>query len=241
MNRLVKQSIAAAATLLLASAAHASLVTYEFTGTLSIGPMGDLAVPEAFSGLVSFHDRLADHDPSRTHGQFVDHRRTAVFETRIGDQDFIVRGGRTGEIDVDVYNNDPFVGVGGGADGLGIFATDQVLSMGFFQLYDPDVFHNARIPSITPPLSGLGGFFIDEGAGGIFSGWFDTFKCTTCAPATSVPEPGTLMLSGIGLLMLGYAAQRRRKVSKPLRNAAAHSAPRDTTRSRCAAKSACAF
>src|SRR4051794_5226597 len=162
MNRLIKQSVVAAATLLLAGAAHASLVTYEFTGILSIGPMGDLAVPEAFSGHVSFHDGLRDRDHSDTHGQYVDHRRTAEFATRIGDQDFIVHGGRHGEIDLDFYDNDPSVGVGGGADGLGIFATDEVLSMGFFQLYDPDVFRNDRIPSITPALSGAGGFFIDE-------------------------------------------------------------------------------
>jgi hypothetical protein len=215
MHRLVKQSAAAAATLLLASAAHASLVTYEFTGILSIGPMGDLADPEAFSGHVSFHDGLRDRDSSRTHGQYVDHRRTAEFETRIGDQDFIVHGGRSGEIDVDFYNNDPSVGVQGGADGLGIFAVNELFSMGFFQLYDPDVFHNDRIPSITPPLSGAGGFFIDEGAGRIFSGWFDTFTCTTCAPATSVAEPSTLTLSMTGLLMMGYAMHRRRKASKP--------------------------
>jgi hypothetical protein len=221
MNRFLKQGIAVVATSMLAGAAHASLVTYEFTGTLSIGPMGDLAVPEAFSGHVSFHDQLADLDPSDTHGQYVDHRRTAVFETRIGDQDFIVHGGRSGEIDVDFFDNDPSVGVGGGADGLGIFATNPFLSMGFFQLYDPDVFRNDRIPSFTPPLSGAQGFFIDEGAGEIFSGWFDSFTCTTCAPATSVPEPGTLPLAGTGLLMLGYAAHRRRKASKASRNAAA--------------------
>lgn len=221
MNRLVKQSVAAAATLLLASAAHASLVTYEFTGILSIGPLGDLADPQAFSGHISFHDGLRDRDSSDTHGQFVDHRRTAEFETRIGDQDFIVRGGRRGEIDVDFFDNDPTVGVGGGADGFGIFATNQFLSMGFFQLYDPDVFSNDRIPSITPPLSGAGGFFIDEGAGGIFSGFFDSFTCTTCAPATSVPEPSTLTLALTGLLMIGYAMQRRRKASEPPRTAAA--------------------
>jgi hypothetical protein len=93
--------------------------------------------------------------------------------------------------------------------------------MGFFQLYEPDVFHNDRIPSTTPPLSGSGGFFIDEGAGGIFSGFFDSFTCTTCAPATSVPEPSTLTLSATGLLMMGYVAYRRRKVQKPSRNAAA--------------------
>jgi len=210
---LVKRSVAAVATLMLASAAHASLVTYEFTGNLTIGPMGDLAVPEAFSGRVSFHDWLRDRDWSDTHGQFVDHRHSAVFETRIGDEDFIVRGGRYGEIDVDIYDNDPSVGVGGGADGLGIFATNPFLSMGFFQLYDSDVFHNDRIPSFTPPLSGLGGFFIDEGAGQMFSGFFDTFTCTTCADAKSVPEPSTLALSVAGLLMLGYAAHRRRKAA----------------------------
>src|ERR1044072_6093465 len=122
MNRLLKQSVAAAATLMLASAAHASLVTYDFSGMLTIGPMGDLAVPEAFSGHVSFHDGLRDRDSrSDTHGQYVDHHRSAVFETRIGDQDFIVRGGRSGEIDVDFFDNDPTVGLGGGADGLGIF------------------------------------------------------------------------------------------------------------------------
>jgi MYXO-CTERM domain-containing protein len=221
MKRLVKQSVAAAATLMLASAAHASLVTYEFTGSLTIGPMGDLAVPEAFSGHVSFHDGLRDRDTSDTHGQYVDHRRSAVFATRIGDQDFVVHGGRRGEIDVDFFDNDPSVGVGGGADGLGIFATNPFLSMGFFQLYDADVFHNDRLASFTPPLSGAGGFFIDEGAGGIFSGWFDSFTCTTCAPATSVAEPSTLPLAGAGLLMLGYATHRRRKVSQPSRNAAA--------------------
>jgi hypothetical protein len=93
--------------------------------------------------------------------------------------------------------------------------------MGFFQLYDSDAFHSTRISSINPQLSGAHGFFIDEGAGGMFSGFFDSFACTTCAPAKSVPEPGTLTLSGAGLLMLGYAAHRRRKVSKPSRNAAA--------------------
>jgi hypothetical protein len=217
MNRLVKQSIAAAATLMLASAAHASLVTYEFTGNLTIGPMGDLAVPQAFSGLVSFHDGLRDRDRrSDTHGQFVDHRRTALFETRIGDQVFTVQGGRNGEVDVDIYNNDPSVGVGGGADGLGIFATNQFLSMGFFQLYDPYVFHNDQIPSITPPLSGAGGFFIDEGAGNIFSGWFDSFTCTTCASSNSVSEPGMLTLSVTGLLMIGFTALRRRRRSLAL-------------------------
>src|SRR4026207_2246505 len=84
MNRLVKQSFAAAATLMLASAAHASLVTYEFTGTLTIGPMGDLAVPEAFSGLVSFHDGLRDRDPSHTHGQYADHPRSAAVDASSG-------------------------------------------------------------------------------------------------------------------------------------------------------------
>jgi hypothetical protein len=209
---LVKRSVAAAATLMLASAAHASLVTYEFAGNLPLGPLGDLPVPEAFSGRVSFHDGLRDRDSSYTHGQFVDHRRSAVFETRIGDEDFVVRGGRYGEIDVDFYDNDPSVGFGGGADGLGIFATNPFLSMGFFQLYDADVFHNDRIPSFSPPL-GIGGFFIDEGARGIFSGFFDSFTCTTCADAKSVPEPGTLALSVAGLLMLGYAAHRRRKAA----------------------------
>jgi hypothetical protein len=214
MNRLVKQSIAAAASLLLASAAHASLVTYEFTGVFNIGPMGDLPEVEAFSGSVSFHDGLRDRDHSDTHGQYVDRRRSAVFETRIGDQSFIVRGGRHGEIDLDIYNNDP--SVGGGADGLGIFASNQFLSMGFFQLYDPadfpnEVFHSDRIPRITPPVSGSGGFFIDEGAGGIFSGWLTAITCTTCAPTNSVPEPGTLTLSVAGLLMMGYAVRRRRR------------------------------
>ena len=93
MNRLLKRSVAAAATLLLASAAHASLVTYEFSGILTIGPMGDLAVPQDFSGHVSFHDGLRDRDSNDTQGQFVDHRRSALFATRIGDQDFIVRRG----------------------------------------------------------------------------------------------------------------------------------------------------
>jgi hypothetical protein len=222
MNRLVKQSVAAAATLMLASAAHANLVTYEFSGRLTIGPMGDLAEQEAFSGYVSFHDGLQDRDPSHTHGQFEDHYRSAVFETRIGDQNFIVRGGRSGEIDVDIYNNDPSVGVGGGADGLGMFATNQYLSMGFFQIYDSDFFHSTRISSINPQVPGVGGFFIDEGAGGIFSGFFDNFACTTCAPAKSVPEPGTLTLSAIGLLTMGYAA-RRRRIAR-----AARSRPRST-------------
>ena len=75
----------------------------------------------------------------------------------------------------------------GGDDGLGIFVTNQFFSMGFFQLYDSGVFHNDRIPSFTPPLSGAGGFFIDEGADGIFSGFFDSFRCRTCAPAKNVP------------------------------------------------------
>jgi hypothetical protein len=48
-----------------------------------------------------------------------------------------------------------------------VVAAAATLMLGFFQLYDPDVFHNARIPSTTPPLSGLGGFFIDEGAGAL--------------------------------------------------------------------------
>jgi hypothetical protein len=216
VNRLIKQSVAAAATLMLASVAHADIVTYEFTGSLTIGPMGDLAVPQSFSGHISFNDTVADTDLSPTHGQYVDRHPTAEFETRIGDQDFVVRGGGTGEVDVDIFNNDP--SVGGGADGLGIFATDQVLSMGFFWFYDPsdigDVFLNDWIPSTTPPLSGLGGFTIDEGNDISFSGWFDSFNCTTCAPVTSAPEPGMLTLSGAGLLMVGYAARRRKKVSK---------------------------
>ena len=211
MNRLLKQSVAAAATLMLASAAHASLVTFDFTGTLTIGPMGDLAVPEAFSGHVSFHNGLRDRDSSDTHGQFVDRRRTAEFATHIGDQDFIVRGGRRGEIDVDIFNNDPTVGVAGGDDGLGMFATNPFLSMGFFQQYDPDVFNTSRIPAFTPPLSGLGGFFIDEGGGQIFSGFFDSFTCTTCAATTSVAEPSTLPLSAAALLMMGCVAYRRRR------------------------------
>jgi len=215
MNRLLKQSVAAAATLMLASAAHASLVTYDFTGTLTIGPMGDLKVPEAFSGHVSFHDTLRDHDrQSDTHGQFVHHRRSAEFVTVIGDQTFTIQGGRHSELDVDIYDNDPTVGFGGGDDGLGIFATNQFLSMGFFQLYDPDVFHNDSIPVFTPPLSGAHGFFIDEGYGVSFSGFFDSFTCSTCAPASSVPEPGTLPLSGAGLLLMGYVAHRRRKASQ---------------------------
>src|SRR5262249_54529499 len=119
MNRLVKQSVAAAAILMLASAAHANLVTYEFTGNLTIGPMGDLAEWQPFSGQVSFHDGLRDLDSSHTHGQFEDHSRSAVFETRIGGQNFIVHGSRYGEFDIDIFNNDPTVGEGGGADGLG--------------------------------------------------------------------------------------------------------------------------
>ena len=221
MNRLFKQSVAAAATLMLASTAHASFVTYEFTGNLTIGPMGDLAVPEAFSGHISFHDRLADLDASDTHGQYVDRHRTAVFEARIGDQDFIVHGGRSGEIDVDFFDNDPSVGVGGGADGLGIFATNQFLSMGFFQLYDPDVFHNDRIPSTTPPLSGSGGFFIDEGAGGI-SRLFRQLHVHDVRAGNE--RSGAQHADTIGdwtAEMLGYVAYRRRKASKPLRKAAA--------------------
>lgn len=220
MNRLIKQSVAAAATLMLASAAHANIVTYDFTGMLTIGPMGDLAVPQAFSGHVTFHDTVHDADRSRTHGLYVDYAPTAEFETRIGDQDFIVNGGgrnhTAGQIQTDVYNNDPTVGVEGGADGFGMSATNQSLLMSFFFLYDPgNVFHSDRIPSTVPPLSGAGGFFIDEGNGTSYSGFFDSFTCETCAPATSVPEPGMLTLSAAGLLMMGYAAYRRKKASKP--------------------------
>jgi PEP-CTERM motif-containing protein len=216
MNRLVKQSLAAAATLMLASAAHANLVTYEFTGNLNIGPLGELAEWQPFSGYVSFHDGLRDRDASHTHGQFEDHDRSAVFATHIGDQNFIVHGSRSGEFDIDIFNNDPTVGEGGGSDGLGLFAANRFLSMGFFQIYDPDTFHSTRISSINPQEPGVGGFFIDEGYGKSFSGFFDTFACTSCAPAKSVPEPGTLTLSAIGVLMTGYLARRRRKVSKRL-------------------------
>ena len=71
-----------------------------------------------------------------------------------------------------------------------MFATNQFLSMGFFQQYDPDVFNTSRIPAFTPPLSGLGGFFIDEGGGQIFSGCFElTFGSVIPSPSTCKDSP----------------------------------------------------
>jgi hypothetical protein len=211
MNRLIERSAVAAAALMLAASAHAGIVTYAFTGSLTEGTDGTLDVPQLFSGHISFHDTTPDTDRNPLLGEYFNLDPEAEFETIIGDTHYIVHGGGGGQVDVHVFDD----GGGNGAhleDRYDFFATNQVISMGFDFIYSSsEIFSGDALPTAAPALPDLAnGFALLVDGGPTFFGSIGSLTCVTCAPETSVPEPGTATLFGVGLLMLGYAVRRTR-------------------------------
>jgi hypothetical protein len=178
-----------------ASAANATPVTFDFTGTLTTGA--------AFTGQYTFDSAAQDTAASPNSGRYVSIGPEFAFVLNTGGSRFSVDGTLVGVDDHNSYRVSAF-----GNDDRDVLA----LQLDFAS----DVFADDSEPLTPPSLSGATNnslFVRGFGLPGDLFGTFTSLTCATCAPETSVPEPGMLTLFGAGLLMLGYVARRRTAMS----------------------------
>jgi len=210
-------ALACLALLAATPAAHAGLVTFDFSGTITQNAAGSID-PFAYTGHYSFESAQLDLNPDDLRqGSY----QLSSIEVMFGDMHFVAAASFN---DLSVEND---VGsINSPVDAYSVFGTSfegGLLALSF--LYDSsNVFQDDSLRLTPPPLTGVAnasraltitGFGIPD----VFFGSVDSLTCSHNCDGqgggddvpTSVPEPSTLIGLAMTLPLLGLGRLRRRR------------------------------
>jgi hypothetical protein len=211
-------ALACLALLCAAPAAHAGLVTFDFSGTITQNAAGSID-PFAYTGHYSFESAQLDLNPDDLRqGNY----QLSSIEVMFGDRHLVAASSFN---DMSVEND---VGsINSPVDAYSVFGTSSIegglLALSF--IYDSNnVFQDDSLRLTPPPLAGLAnasraltitGFGIPD----IFFGSVDSLTCSHNCDGQgggdevpkSVPEPSTLIGLAMTLPLLGLGRLRRRR------------------------------
>lgn len=208
MQRQFLAVIAFAFALADAAPAQATPITFGFTGLVTQvpadDPAGGVTVGSAISGQYTFDSAAVDGIANPAQASYLSSGPGFGLSVQIGANTYEV----SGSLYVNVSNGVLAV------DQYGVLADDfTALSISLLlEDWSAAVFGSDALPTIVPSL---GSFvmrdfhLVDSSAGDVqIDGTIETLTCLQgCGGGSSIPEPGTLTLAGVGLLA---AALRRR-------------------------------
>jgi hypothetical protein len=186
-----------------ATTSTSGLLTFSFTGTLTNDPFGLSTFGAPIAGSYSFDSTVTDSIAGPDSASYASTGAAFGFAATVDAMPFAV----SGNLNVGVVNSlvDQYLP----------FATDGALTLELF-LEDASgsAFSSDALP-LAPPA--LAAFAVREfrlfGTDVEFGGTVDTLICSAGCDIVRVPEPGTLLLLGVGLA--GLATRRRRLKRAP--------------------------
>lgn len=200
--RRLSSTLAAAAVgvlLLCASPARADPVTFAFTATLTDDPYGSSRFGAPIAGSFTFDATAVDGIADPATGAFASLGAVYGFTVDVDGMTYAVAGNATVVTANDI-----------GVDQYGVVATDGALTLELLlQDFTETALSSDGLPVTAPSLSAFGSrrfsLLADDAE---FEGDVTSLVCTAgCAAPAAVPEPGSLLLVGIGV---GAFAIRRR-------------------------------
>jgi hypothetical protein len=196
----MKQFCIALLSFVLASAAHASPVTYSFTGTVTDDPYGLSSPGAAIAGSFVFDSSAVDAIASPSTGSFLSSGAAYGFNVDVGGHLYAVAGGV-------VVNTANDIGV----DQYGVVAQDSSLDLElFFQDATSSALSSDALPTSVPSIAAFDfrQFRLFSGDAE-FLGSVDSLSCTAGCTVAAVPEPGTALLLGPSLFALVLTSRIR--------------------------------
>jgi hypothetical protein len=195
-----------------AAAAHADLVTFQFTGVVTQVPIddlyGDISFGNAITGSYSFNSLAADGAPAdATTGSYTSLGIPYVFNASFAGHVFSV----TDYLNIGVFNSV--------VDQYTVFALNPTLTLEIFlQDNSGAVFGNDQLPLFPPPLGSfvLRDFHFDQVLDGEtqVDGRIDSLTCSSGCTANVVPEPSGLIPICAILAGLGVGIRHRRAAGR---------------------------